>query len=1167
MNPSPSHADTVTSLYLAFYGRPADPAGLKYWSQVLADQDGAPGAIIQAFAQSEEAQVRFGSERPVARIAEIYQQLFNRAPDEAGLAWWVAAVEQGRSTLAEVALAVLEGAQGSDAQLLALRQQAAADFTDRVEKIGSDYGGYAAIEAGRVLVRAVTADASARDVARAVDAAVSLADTASNHAFVIASLGLDDTLQALFGGARGRADPVALVEALALVGEGGARNPAMLELLLQGEGMAGVLAALPARLSLQDLVDALAAGGLAGAIGLVYPGQPGTPTPQPPEPPEPPQSLDIAFDSVKQGSLDKVIDHVTNIQDADIVFSIDGALRAGQHAEYRIGGGAWSTAGVEPGVTTIVIRAPDLTLAAAPGGAAVELRIMDAVHGEIASASHDIVLDLDLPGIPALELAVDSGIDAEDGITNVGRVLVEGLDADPGTRWEYSLNAGGSWLPGGANDLTGMATLDLSAVVSGSVSLLVRQIDAAGNARQSAPLAFTHDKTAPGEGLVYRGIVGEPDGALVTDQARVDVAFRVTSRDDGIVQWRLKGELEWTGVGPIAGDGGFTLRNIDLALADPTIELRVIDAAGNVGAAFLETRIDGPYSPFTVTLSPEGLWIESTVAGVIRIGNQVVRSSDSGGGAIDGRVLVAAQALTASGALTVTPDGGTALRDPSGRSYVLGSSGPDNPLSGQYVWSFGDKDTLVGTTGSDYLVGGPAGDLISLRQGGQGNTLAYASGDALTGTFFNGGPVGMIDRITGAVAGDVIQLGALFSAAPVIQDGYLGSSVPGQVAIVRGTINSSAFLSGPSGTDFMLQWTDANGINSIVFDDYAGRRMGLTFDIAAGSMTLTDPPPAPAPLSAYTGFSHALAYNAASLTLRGNPDNVVAAPFADGLLDPAGLELIDYTFRSPPSDVTDTYSSRPGFGVKADGRLDLGGTLDAGVYLLRWNDATFATASGALGKNAIMFAGGNSDTIIQDLFELDVQPRDNGGVPVGRPSTGNGLFYSEGSINRIPAPYGHGVLSEDRAGLTVVMRDAFDSAGSDMYLGFDSNERIELSGAARTAVDRDPDGVITWASGPGRVFVGPEHEAVVITTGGLLSTAELQNPNSATLSTLRQSLNVGGLDDFDSLLILARNEGGDSAMLLYFQDKDHNSEPNVDELTLIATFFNGVPETWQFTLG
>lgn len=58
---STSYDSTVNSFYLAFYGRPADPAGLKFWSAQIANVGGDLSSIVGAFTHAEEAQVRHGN--------------------------------------------------------------------------------------------------------------------------------------------------------------------------------------------------------------------------------------------------------------------------------------------------------------------------------------------------------------------------------------------------------------------------------------------------------------------------------------------------------------------------------------------------------------------------------------------------------------------------------------------------------------------------------------------------------------------------------------------------------------------------------------------------------------------------------------------------------------------------------------------------------------------------------------------------------------------------------------------------------------------------------------------------------------------------------------------------------------------------------------------------
>lgn len=129
--------------------------------------------------------------------------------------YWAEVVAQGHASLAGVAIEILRGAQGTDKGLLDLRQQAVDAFTTLVETSGSDYAGYSSIEAARVLVRAVTPDASQADIAQLVKATVAFADIATNNPAEIDAIATG--LLALFDTARGKADPVILAQALASV--------------------------------------------------------------------------------------------------------------------------------------------------------------------------------------------------------------------------------------------------------------------------------------------------------------------------------------------------------------------------------------------------------------------------------------------------------------------------------------------------------------------------------------------------------------------------------------------------------------------------------------------------------------------------------------------------------------------------------------------------------------------------------------------------------------------------------------------------------------------------------------------------------------------------------------------------------------------------------------
>jgi len=109
----------VQKIYVAYYGRPADPAGLQYWAGQLAANGGNLTSIINAFGNSAESTALYAGASDSAKVTAIYQQLFNRAPDAPGLAFYTTELTAGRMSAASIALNVANGATGTDATRLA----------------------------------------------------------------------------------------------------------------------------------------------------------------------------------------------------------------------------------------------------------------------------------------------------------------------------------------------------------------------------------------------------------------------------------------------------------------------------------------------------------------------------------------------------------------------------------------------------------------------------------------------------------------------------------------------------------------------------------------------------------------------------------------------------------------------------------------------------------------------------------------------------------------------------------------------------------------------------------------------------------------------------------------------------------------------------------------
>ena len=338
MSTTSTHDSTVNSLYLAFYGRPADPAGMKFWAEQLSKANGDIDAIKASFANSEEAKLRFGNDTAADRITEIYQQLFNRDPDAGGLDFWVDAVSKGHASVADVAISVLKGAQGSDQALTALRQRAADSFTAEVEASGSGYGGIAAVEAARVLVRAVMPDATESDIDALVEASATLADVVTDNPEVMEALGTGEELLELLDSEEGGTDPVTLVETLAETARGASGDAHALADLMKGGGMSNLLKVLPEGMSLKDVKALMGKGGLPAALKKMFPdgvpANPGKPG-KPGKPTEPDDSDAPTFgfhlgDSDSKLVLEAGADSVTGLGNADTLALKDYSSGAAQ---------------------------------------------------------------------------------------------------------------------------------------------------------------------------------------------------------------------------------------------------------------------------------------------------------------------------------------------------------------------------------------------------------------------------------------------------------------------------------------------------------------------------------------------------------------------------------------------------------------------------------------------------------------------------------------------------------------------------------------------------------------------------------------------------------------------------------------------------------------------
>jgi len=154
--------------YLAYFGRPVDPAGL---TDFAASTD---AQVADAFAASAESKALYGTTFDYAQINAIYLALFNRPAEKAGLEYWYAKVADKTFTAAGAAIAILNGSQNAHKTAIENKLAASAAFSAALdtadEMIG--YSGTAAAASARAFLSGVTTTAA---TAAAVDAAVAAA--------------------------------------------------------------------------------------------------------------------------------------------------------------------------------------------------------------------------------------------------------------------------------------------------------------------------------------------------------------------------------------------------------------------------------------------------------------------------------------------------------------------------------------------------------------------------------------------------------------------------------------------------------------------------------------------------------------------------------------------------------------------------------------------------------------------------------------------------------------------------------------------------------------------------------------------------------------------------------------------------------------------------------
>lgn len=124
---SQSAVETAAQLYLGFFGRAPDAAGLYYWSNQVS-KGVSPLEVANGFAKSSEFSIKYSHLSAAEQVNLAYQNILERAPDASGAAYWTGKLQTG-TPIGEVVWSLVNSAfthQGTaDALLISQKITAA----------------------------------------------------------------------------------------------------------------------------------------------------------------------------------------------------------------------------------------------------------------------------------------------------------------------------------------------------------------------------------------------------------------------------------------------------------------------------------------------------------------------------------------------------------------------------------------------------------------------------------------------------------------------------------------------------------------------------------------------------------------------------------------------------------------------------------------------------------------------------------------------------------------------------------------------------------------------------------------------------------------------------------------------------------------------------------
>jgi hypothetical protein len=195
--PATSYYPVVQQLYIAYFGRPADPGGLASFAARLAEinastslsgindayqnNDATIRALVDGFGTSKESAALYSGDTD-SFVRAIFANVLNRAPLSGGLSFWVNAIDNNGLSRGSAALAIMVGALGNittagllDAALVNNKTSVGSAFTTALADPSqqASYAGSAAAAAARAMLASVTSSSTVADFQSTITSTIS----------------------------------------------------------------------------------------------------------------------------------------------------------------------------------------------------------------------------------------------------------------------------------------------------------------------------------------------------------------------------------------------------------------------------------------------------------------------------------------------------------------------------------------------------------------------------------------------------------------------------------------------------------------------------------------------------------------------------------------------------------------------------------------------------------------------------------------------------------------------------------------------------------------------------------------------------------------------------------------------------------------------------------